>query len=77
MTVYRTAANLYDPAGGCCRVVAPGQLRSEFSRESETGEERIKQVVSVGDRFGEVDPSLKCGVTRLTWQNAPTGKTEI
>ena len=77
VTIYGTAANLfYHSAGRGDRVVVHGQLRSEAWRDGETGEKRTKQVVTVDDRFGEMDLSLKYGAARLDRQTAPAVTTE-
>jgi hypothetical protein len=73
VTVCGTTANPFYAAGGFSRVVVNGQPCSAFSREAQ---ERIKQVVSVDDRFGDADLSLKDGVARLEPQTAPAGNTE-
>ena len=77
VTVYDNTANLfYNSANRGDRVVVHGQLRSEGWRKRETGEKRTKQGVTVEDRFGEVDLSLKYGATRPE-QIAPAVPTEI
>ena len=78
VTIYGNTANhFYDFADGGDRVVLHGQLRSESWREQEIGEKRTKQIVTIEDRFGEVDSSLKYGVTRPERQIAPAVTTEI
>ena len=77
VTVYGTTAYLfYNSADRGGRVMVHGHLRSEGWRNRETGETRTKQVGTDEDRFGEMDLSLKYGVTRLE-QIAPAVTAEI
>ena len=76
VTIRGTAANhLYVSDGRGDRVAMHGRLRSEAWRDGETGERRMKPVVIVDDRFGEVGPSLTYGAARMEQQSAPTGTT--
>ena len=58
------------------RVVVNRRLRNVAWRDGETGGKRAKQVVTVGDRFGEVGVSLKYGAARLERQTDPAATTE-
>jgi hypothetical protein len=59
------------------RVVVNRRLRYAVWRGGETGGKRIEQVVSVGNRLGEVGLSLKYDGARLERQSALAVTTEI
>ena len=71
-----TADHFYGSADRGDRVAVNGQPRRKSWRNRETGDTRTKQVVTVADRFGDVDLSPKYGATR-PGQIAPADPAEI
>lgn len=71
-----TADHFFGSAGRGDRVALHGQPRRKSGRKRETGDKRTKQVVTVADRFGDLDLSLRPGATR-PGQIAPTDPVEI
>jgi hypothetical protein len=59
------------------RVAVNRRLRNAAWRDGETGGKRIEDVVSVGNRFGEVGVSLRYDGARLEWQTVLAVTTEI
>lgn len=71
--VYGTAAiNLYDSAGRGDRIMVHGLMRTETWTDRDSQQKRIKQVVEVSNRFGEVGGSFKFAAARIERQRSNT-----